>query len=776
MEQGGAKSQKAIDSLTQRVGKDQAQRLSKADSQLRPILDDLFKRQNEARAANGKQPIAYRDNYLTHLTDKGFLGGALDVTDAGSAGSPFSHPVARFNPFSRERTGAKYKTNPVRATEAYVRAATAEIHSHEPVQRLNTLIDAFKQRGNVPNNVIQWLEQQRDIVGGQGHRLDQAINSTQLGKAGLSVLSKATQQAGKNLIGLNPASVLTQPAQLISAATKFGVGNTIKALSAPLRGEQLSKESQFLMGRHAHLNALAPGLTRRLVEASLKPIEGSQKAVDRIVFDAAQHRASQLGLKGDAANKWADDATKETVAARGRGQTPHAYNSKVGNAVLQFSLEMGNSLHQLAADELRHGRIGGITTFMIGAYGFNQAFNAITGKNQGVLIDPIQAGIDTKKDVENGNYVAAAGRLPGELLANTPGGQIIAGGIKNANKKLGNQLFGQAGAGRYGVGVPGGEALSALLHAGSKPGDAAAYAAPTGGVPIKRGVEGLSAVASGNVNDKKGNSIYKPAPTPQNYIRAGLFGKSSTNEGKQYSQDLQDQLTGNDTAGTPKLGQTLTPAQITKQTTAQYNKFRDNGESEGLMPLPDGRYAYKIEGKTNTTDTLKTARNAIAENALSKSDQSYKVIGDTVYRKGADGKVSETPKVQFDYQVGTATLQAQKNADDVQGYLKTARSQLDSIAKQMLDPSIDPLDRLRLQNDASTLQKNIAKYTEYGGFTKGSSGSSKAKARAAAFKANFKTASLTKAPKIKGVKVGKVASSKPLKTRKIAVSKMPKIA
>lgn len=785
VEKGGATSKVARHSLYKAVGNTRGKKIIESEKKLRPLMDDLFKRQNVARQAVGKAPIPYRKNYITHLKDEGFLGG-LNIADTSVAPSPFSRATGRLNPFSKERKGAKALTDPVKATEAYVRAATAEINSHEPVARLNTLIDALGERGDVPNNVMNWLSQQRDIVGGQGNRLDRTINSFQSGKVGLEALNKLTQQAGRNLIGGNPSSVLTQPAQLVQSGAKLGWRNTLRSLSAPLRGEKLTTESAFLTGRHAHLDNLAPGLGTRLVNASLKPIEGTQKAIDRIIFDAAKHRAGQLGLKGQKALDWADTATKETVAARGLGQTPHAYSSKIGNALGQFSLEMGNSIHQLAADELKHGRIGGITSFMIGAYGFNQAFNAITGKSQGVILDPIQAGLDVKKDIEQGNYVAAAGRLPGEIVANVPGGQVAAGTLKSLNPKLGNQLFGQAGAGRYGVGVPGLEVAKAGLNVFKKPWDAAAYASPTAGVPIKRGLEGLMTVAGGEAKDKKGDVMYNPAQTPQNYIRGTLFGRSTTGEGKKYGMDLQDKLIGN----TPNKPST-SPEQKEATAKAEIETLKKTaGNGRSLQQLANGKYAYTLNGDSDvhTAKNIRDAREAIAKDGFKDESGSYKIIGNKVYRKNSDGDVSIITKDSFDYQIGSATLTSQKRADNLEGWMETANSQLDLIDKQLQASNIDPLEAIKLQNQADQLLENMEKYQGYGGFTKPKSGrrggsgggrsSSVGSRRGSSggvgtLSSSFKTASRVKAPSLPKITVRSPKSFTAPTTRKYAVSRIP---
>ena len=140
--------------------------------------------------------------------------------------------------------------------------------------------------------------------------------------------------------------------------------------------------------------------------------------------------------------------------------------------------------------------------------------------------------------------------------------------------------------------------------------------------------------------------------------------------------------------------------------------------NKDTVKATNGKIVAKIDGEYKTFDNQGDADKAVAKSKFAKSDKSYQVIGDNVYRKSADGTVSVTSKTKYDYQVGTATLTAKKNAGDVKGWLETANSQMASIEKQLKDKNIDPLDAISLQNDAEALQKQINKYSDYGGFTK----------------------------------------------------------
>ena len=274
------------------------------------------------------------------------------------------------------------------------------------------------------------------------------------------------------------------------------------------------------------------------------------------------------------------------------------------------------------------------------------------------------------------------------------------------------------------------------------------------------------------------NNTYNPATPSAITKNQSILGQKVNLNPKQLTQ-LQQQ------AGQPLSAQLSALIQ-----TPEYKGASDETKAKAINDLTSqvrssvkDSFATNSGGSTNAQPIVNTAKLAskaqltLAKDSFDKSGKSYQVVGDTVLRRTPDGTISATPKIKFDYQVGTATLTSQKNAGDLQGYIKTAQGQLASIDKQLKDPSIDPLDALTLQNDATTLQKNIAKYSGYGGFTKGSSAGAQASKAVTAFKAGeagFKTAKSKGVSAPKGIKV-KVAkgSFKAPSVKKLAVSKIP---
>jgi hypothetical protein len=162
-----------------------------------------------------------------------------------------------------------------------------------------------------------------------------------------------------------------------------------------------------------------------------------------------------------------------------------------------------------------------------------------------------------------------------------------------------------------------------------------------------------------------------------------------------------------------------------KLITSKDNKLKEDikkQDNANVSKLESGKFYAKVGDEYKTFDNEKLAKNAVAKDEFDKSGKNFLEKDGYVYRRNSDGSVA-TPitKDEYDYKVGSATLTKQNRNDDVDGWIKTANKQLDSIEKQLNNPNVDDLDKLQLEDDAQVLMDNIDKYTSYGAFTKGKS-------------------------------------------------------
>jgi hypothetical protein len=215
-----------------------------------------------------------------------------------------------------------------------------------------------------------------------------------------------------------------------------------------------------------------------------------------------------------------------------------------------------------------------------------------------------------------------------------------------------------------------------------------------------------------------------------------------------------------------------------------YKAASDKDKANALQAITkDARVQAKSDFASGTTsDTSKLdpkAQAGLDKANFTSSGKNYQVVGDTVYRRDAQGNVTATPKVKFDYQMGQAQLTSYKNANNVNGWLQTAQTQLGRIQQQLQDPSVDPLDALTLQNEASTLSSQIQKYQQQGNsFTKPKSTGTRVSKGKAIKLPSFKSSSIAKAPsfKVSKVKTPSIKMASNTKAPTIKISKKHLVA
>lgn len=102
-----------------------------------------------------------------------------------------------------------------------------------------------------------------------------------------------------------------------------------------------------------------------------------------------------------------------------------------------------------------------------------------------------------------------------------------------------------------------------------------------------------------------------------------------------------------------------------------------------------------------------------------KGTSNFQDNGDTVFRRDQSGKGIVLSKDKYNSQLYSAKMTSAKNNGDLSSWMDTAEKQYTALNNQLNDPNVDELDKIQIQNDIDTLNKNIAKYKGYGGFTKG---------------------------------------------------------
>ena len=142
----------------------------------------------------------------------------------------------------------------------------------------------------------------------------------------------------------------------------------------------------------------------------------------------------------------------------------------------------------------------------------------------------------------------------------------------------------------------------------------------------------------------------------------------------------------------------------------------------GQFTTPDGRTVVVLGDEVKTFDNPEEAALETAKYNFRKETGAIKEFGDFVLRRNKDGDITAQPKLEYDYSLNTNKLQSLKAAEDYKGWSALAVKQLENLAKQYEDPSLDDLEKSDIEEKARTLAGQIEKYSGYGGFKKGKKG------------------------------------------------------
>jgi hypothetical protein len=167
------------------------------------------------------------------------------------------------------------------------------------------------------------------------------------------------------------------------------------------------------------------------------------------------------------------------------------------------------------------------------------------------------------------------------------------------------------------------------------------------GEKVTLGSEILSNIAPVNASQVNQDLQLQTSPA-QTAINAGL---NTLGLGVNTYQSSGDKATGtNPTSGAGDNGNKYSPKNKA-DSAAELARIKNSaGEGYTLQQLPNGQYAYNLNGDVKTSSNLKEAQMAIAKDTFSKSDSSSQVHGNTYLYKDENGDTKSMPlyKHQFD--------------------------------------------------------------------------------------------------------------------------------
>lgn len=366
-----------------------------------------------------------------------------------------------------------------------------------------------------------------------------------------------------NMISLNPGSWLTNLIPITQASGEVSVPNLVKGMYQTVKGavtdDGYRDASAFLTNRYGS-DRLDKTLAQRASDLSGAPMELIDHFVANTIHRARYAQNIDKGMGVGMAIEDADAYTASLMADRSKGALPTAFNATnpVRKVFTMFQTEVNNQLSYLFKDMPKAQRKKGVAavawayTKVFGtAYLFNLAYSALTGRDAaldpvGIIADAL--GIGDDEDEERSGWDVAADLGMG-VAQNLPfvGGLLDGGRVPISSAfpnpiTIWNSLSGDAAPEKKAQTV--GKELAKPLT----------YLLPKfGGGAARRAIEGYATIDAGGsyTYDSDGNRVLQfPAygQKPQDYARAMLFGKWSSEEAQEYIDKGFKGLSADETA------------------------------------------------------------------------------------------------------------------------------------------------------------------------------------------------------------------------------------
>ena len=573
------------------------------DSRIRRIYDETLKAINESRKRNGYPEIPRRDNYFLHFRamDDTFskIGLPFNPNDIRAKDLPTDingmtaalKPGQPYFASAQKRMGLRTSHSLIGGMERYLGGAKNQIYHIDDIQILralrNYVADMYGQANGLEgldtmteeeaeerikqvydahlSNFAKFLNEQANVLAGKTSLADRGLEGI-IGRRGITTLNTINSQVGKNMVGFNPSSSLTNLVSAVQAFAKTNKYDSMKALSQTIYNRINSingKTDGFVENDPTMIRRKgAQKLTRTpfevISDAGYSLMSGVDSISSEFIIRAKYNELTRKGMGDEQAHIEAGKWASRILGDRSLGQQPHLYNSKMLGLFTKFQLEVRNQLDSQFYDTIQEANISTeqikdqrqrnavraakiTSTFVqlaVFQHLFGKAFEAVAGYNPtfdiiNVLIktlgfDDDEESEDTVLDnieegflelIEDLPYTSTftGGRIP--IQSALPIEELVTGKDEYGNKK--SRFKTAAEIAPY-------------------------YVMPGGYNQIKKTAQGLSMfdddnLVTGSYTDS-GNLRFPVEKTPLNVIQAGVFGQWANENARDYIENERKPL------------------------------------------------------------------------------------------------------------------------------------------------------------------------------------------------------------------------------------------
>lgn len=564
---------------------DQA-KIRKAAFVIRELYDNYIDRANVVLTDLGFEPIKKRNDYMRHfseLTDVFSRYGIpfnpknmqehLLPTDINGITDTFS-PQKNFFANMQPRKGIRTNLDAITGIDGYIGGIANLIWHTEDIQRgraFEELIrETYGQEKGVENaetieqltdeellrrieqiqnnhlsNYAAWVHEWTNGIAGKKNKVDRSIESM-FGRKAFSFVDEVRKQVGANMIGLNLASSLTNliaPVQALSKTEKMAFAKgTVDTFKNIFANDGFVDKNAFLTSRFG-TDLVSKTAWDKARDVAYVFMKGVDHFSANLIVRSKYHELRSKGMSDKQAHSEAGKFAARIMGDRTKGANALLFDSKLLGLVTQFQLEVNNQLYAMFYDTYHESKeqangnaaktaakmtftLGQLTVF---THLFGKAFESLAGYNPtfdiiGIIATALGIG-DDDEDKTQGERLEAAmlqflkalpytstftgGRIPiGQAF---PVEQLITGKDDYNNDK--SRL----------------ETLKETLPY---------YLLPGGYGQIKKTTQGLGMFSPdnpvpGSYTDS-GNLRFPVEKTPQNIVKAAIFGQWASKEARDY--------------------------------------------------------------------------------------------------------------------------------------------------------------------------------------------------------------------------------------------------
>ena len=575
-------------------------KLMASDPRIRQIYDQTLKAINEARTRNAYPEIPRLDNYFLHFRamEDTFskLGLPFNPNDIKAKDLPTDlngvtadlKPGKPFFASEMHRKGKRTSFDMLGGLERYLNSAKNQIYHIDDIQNLralrNYVADTYGQANGLSgldtmseeeaqerikevygahlSTFAKFLNEEANILAGKTSLIDRGLEGV-IGRRGITFLNDVNKQVGKNMVGWNLSSSLTNFIPVAQTFAKTNKADFVKAFGQTVANKITDQKDNFaenspVMIRRKGADAFYRTPFQKVSDAGYVLAGLVDDISTELIARTKYNELTRKGMDAQKAHYETDKWVSRLMGDRSIGQQPQLYNSKMLGLITKFQLEVRNQLDSQFYDTIQEAKVANeniedeltrnaktaakvaltFTELAIVQHLFGAAFESVAGYNPAFdIIEVLMTafGFDDEEDSED-TALDNVEQAFLELLEDLPYASTFTGGRIPIATALPVEEF-ITGKDEYGNEK---SRIETLAEA------APYYLMPGGYGQAKKTYQGVKMfdddLPIAGSYTKSGSLRFPVEETPLNVLQAALFGQYASANARDYFDNERSPL------------------------------------------------------------------------------------------------------------------------------------------------------------------------------------------------------------------------------------------